>query len=505
MTEHCLPGALLRMAGVHKSFGAVRALRGVGFDLFGGEVHALVGENGAGKSTLVKLITGALRPDAGAIEILGARVEHPSPARIRKLGVACVYQQPALFADLTVAENLWLRLDAPGPLWRVDWSACRRRAQACLARMGVSISPDSEIRDLSMPEQQLVEIACALGSGARVVIMDEPTAALTQKEQHLLFAAVRNLRQAGAGVLYISHRLEEVFHLADRVTVLRDGQSVGTNRIEDLTEPALIRSMVGREISDLAPASGAVSGEVLLALNRLGCSATGVHDVTVDLRAGEILGLAGLVGAGRTELARVLFGITPADSGTIHIQGQPVTIRSPRQAIALRIGYLPEDRRRHGIILDMSLAQNITLAIHERLFPRGWLRPRAERQLARDFIQALDVKADGPASLANSLSGGNQQKVALARWLATRPKVLILDEPTQGVDVGTKREIHRLIQDLARKGVAVLLISSDLPEVLAVSDRIGVMQNGTLAALLPARTDAHTVMACALGQRAAAA
>ncbi len=504
MTEHCHSAPLLRLTAVHKSFGAVRALKGVTFDLFGGEVHALVGENGAGKSTLVKVITGALQPDAGDIEIMGSPVTHLTPGRAHKLGVACIYQQLALFADLSVAENLWLRLDAPGVLERLDWPACRRRASQWLERIGASISPDSEIRHLSMPEQQLVEIACALGTGARIVIMDEPTASLTQKEQHLLFSVVRTLRENGTGILYISHRLDEVFSLADRVTVLRDGQSVGTNRIEDLTEASLIRSMVGRDVSDTASPCGGVSGKIVLALRHLGCAASGLREVNLEVRSGEIVGLAGLVGAGRTELARVLFGITPADSGELTLHGRTLTIDSPRDAIDHHIAYLPEDRRRHGILLEMSLAQNITLAIHQRLFPRGWLRPNAERQFAGNFMRALNVKADGPESLAHSLSGGNQQKVALARWLATEPELLILDEPTQGVDIGTKREIHRMIRDLANQGVAVLLISSDLPEVLAVSDRIGVMRNGTLVAMLPAKTDAHAVMACALGQKDAA-
>lgn len=503
MVDCSLSAPLLKLTEVHKSFGAVRALRGVSFDLTAGEVHALVGENGAGKSTLVKLVAGALRPDAGEMELLGNRITHLTPGRAHKLGVACIYQQPALFKDLTVAENLWLRLDAPGALQRVDWSRCGQRAGEWLERLGAGISAAAEIRHLSMPEQQLVEIACALGSGARVVIMDEPTACLTQKEQHLLFAAVRNLRQGGAGVLYISHRLEEVFSLADRVTVLRDGQSVGTNRIDELSEAVLIRSMVGRELCETRPRLGDTSGEAVLALRHLGCTASGIKEVNLEVRQGEVVALSGLVGAGRTELARILFGITPADSGEILLHGRSVTIRSAREAIGHQIAYLPEDRRRHGIILDMTLAQNITLAIHRKIFPRGWLRPGAELQLARESMQALNIKAEGPEWPANALSGGNQQKVALGRWLATRPKVLILDEPTQGVDIATKREIHRLIRDIAGQGTAVLLISSDLPEVLAVSDRIGVMRNGTLVAMLPAKSDAHTVMACALGKKGA--
>lgn len=505
MTEPDPSAPLLRLTAVHKSFGAVRALKGVSFDVRRGEVHALVGENGAGKSTLVRLLTGALRPDAGELAWMGNRVAHLTPARAHKLGVACIYQQPALFADLTVAENLWLRLEAPGPLARVDWRARRRRAALCLERVGADISPDSEVRQLSMPEQQLVEIACALGTGARILILDEPTASLTQKEQHLLFSLVRNLRQNGAGVLYISHRLEEIFSLADRVTVLRDGQTVGTSRMEEFTEAALIRAMVGRDVKEVARPSEAVGGEVVLSLRGLGCSTSGLHNVDLEVRSGEVVGLAGLVGAGRTELARVLFGITPANGGELRFCGQAVSIGSPREAIRRRIAYLPEDRRRHGVIPDLPLAQNITLAIHQRLFPGGWLRFGAERRLGQDSIRTLNIRADGPDSPAKALSGGNQQKVALARWLATQPKLLILDEPTQGVDIGTKKEIHRMIRDLARHGVAVLLISSDLQEVLAVSDRIGVMRQGTVVGMLPANSDAHRVMGLAFGQKEEAA
>jgi rhamnose transport system ATP-binding protein len=431
---------------------------------------------------------------------MGSRVSQLTPGRARKLGVACIYQQPALFGDLTVAENLWLRLETPGPLGRVDWPARRRRAVLWLDRLGADISPDTEVRQLSMPEQQLVEIACALGTGARILVLDEPTASLTQKEQHLLFSVVRNLRLNGTGILYISHRLEEIFSLADRVTVLRDGQTVGTTRSEELTEAALIRAMVGRDVQEVVRGSEAAGGEVVLSLRGLGCSSSGVRHVDLEVRSGEIVGLAGLVGAGRTELARVLFGITPADAGELWFDGRAVCLTSPREAIRHRIAYLPEDRRRHGVILDMSLAQNITLAIHQRLFPGGWLRRGPERRLAQDSIRTLQIRADGPDAPANALSGGNQQKVALARWLATQPKLLILDEPTQGVDIGTKKEIHRMIRDLARQGVAVLLISSDLPQVLAVSDRIGVMRQGTVVAMLPANSDAHKIMALALGR-----
>lgn len=494
---------LLQLSAVQKSFGAVRALKGVSFELVAGEVHALLGENGAGKSTLIKVITGAHQPDGGTITIGGEEVSHLSPSKARSLGIACIYQQPALFPDLSVAENIALRLEKNSPFHRIGWKAIATRAKELLHRIGAEIDPATEVRQLSMPEQQLVEIACALGSGARIVIMDEPTASLTQKEQHLLFAVVRDLRSQGVGVIYISHRLEEIFALADRVTVLRDGESVGTNRVDELNEAQMIKLMVGREVSSIYPPSESAPGDVVLALKNVGCTASGVRDVTLDVRAGEIVGMAGLVGAGRTELARILFGITPADAGTISLRGQPLRISSPQEAIANGIAYVPEDRRRHGVILEMPIAHNMTMAIHPTLFPGSLLRFSAETKLAQDFIRDLGIKAFGPDAPGGSLSGGNQQKVSVARWLATKPKLLILDEPTQGVDVGAKSEIHKIIRALAKEGLAVLMISSDLPEVLGMSDRIAVMRGGELTAILPGGSDAHTVMSAALGKEAA--
>jgi rhamnose transport system ATP-binding protein len=488
------------LSQIRKSFGAVRALKGVSFELVPGEVHALLGENGAGKSTLIKVITGAHQPDGGTLEVGGVEVSGLSPSRARELGIACIYQQPALFPDLTVAENIGLRLKKPGLFSRVRWAGQRGRAAELLKRIGAEISPDAEVRSLSMPEQQLVEIACALGSGARIVIMDEPTASLTQKEQHLLFAVVRDLRASGVGVVYISHRLEEIFALADRVTVLRDGESVGTNPVNDLTESQMIQLMVGREVSALYPPAEGEPGEVVLSLENVGCSCSGVRGVNLEVRAGEIVGLAGLVGAGRTELARVLFGITPGDEGTMRLLGERVAISDPREAISLGIAYVPEDRRKHGVILEMPIAHNMTMAIHRKLFRGGMLRFGAEESLAADFIRDLGIKAWGPAAPGGSLSGGNQQKVSVARWLATKPKLLILDEPTQGVDVGAKSEIHRIIRGLAKEGLAVLMISSDLPEVLGMSDRVGVMRGGELVKVMErSEADAATVMAAALG------
>jgi len=496
-----MPKPLLQLDSVSKSFQAGRALRNVSFCLQAGEVHALLGENGAGKSTLIKVITGAYQPDGGRIEIDGHPVHRLTPASARALRIAAIYQQPALFPDLSVAENIGLGLEKPAVGRRIRWGARRSQAREFLARVGANIDIESEVRELSMPEQQLVEIARALGAGARILIMDEPTASLTQKEVQLLTRVIRDLRQEGVGIIYISHRLEEIFVVADRVTVLRDGETVGTHKVNEVDHAALIRMMVGREISTIFPPAEGQPGKIVLAVRGLACAASGVHDINFELRAGEILGLAGLVGAGRTELARVLFGVTPADSGMISIDGQAVTIASPGDAVEAGIGYVPEDRRRHGVVLEMPVTANISMGIHRRLFPGGWLRFGAERQLALEYIDALSIKTPSSEALAANLSGGNQQKVSLARWLAAKPKILILDEPTQGVDVGAKAELHKLIRRLARQGMAVLMISSDLPEILGMSDRIAVTRAGTIVKVVErSATDAHAIMALALGQ-----
>jgi len=492
---------LLQLSNIAKSFLAVRALKGVSFSLLPGEVHALLGENGAGKSTLIKVIAGAHAPDSGEIEIGGQRLHRLTPNAAHHQGIACIYQQPALFPDLSVAENIALTLEPPSPFRRVRWSRRRERAAELLKEVGAVIDPETEVRHLSMPEQQLVEIAKALGAGAKILIMDEPTASLTQKEVQLLLNVVRDLKGKGVGVIYISHRLEEIFQIADRVTVLRDGESVGTHPVSGIDEAGLIKLMVGREVAQIYPPREREPGAVALEVRHLGCRAAGVRDVSFDVRAGEIFGLAGLVGAGRTELARVLFGITPADEGTIALNGKSLRVRSPREAVENGIAYVPEDRRRHGVILPMAISANTTMAVHPTLFPGGWLRFGREREITTKYVNELAVKTPTIETLAGALSGGNQQKVAVARWLATNPKVLILDEPTQGVDVGAKSEIHRIIRHLAAQGLAVMMISSDLPEILGMSDRIGVMRGGTLTGVLDGESaTAHGVMAAALGQ-----
>jgi rhamnose transport system ATP-binding protein len=495
---------LLSLVRISKSFGGVQALRNISFELGGGEVHALVGENGAGKSTLIKIITGAHAPDSGEVVLNGELIRQHDPVASRRRGIVAIYQQPALFPDLTVAENIAMGSETASAWRRIDWKARRQRAAELLDRIGARIGPSAVVSDLTMPEQQLVEIAKAIGASARLVIMDEPTASLSERETERLLAVVRSLREAGAGVIYISHRLNELFGIADRVTVLRDGAVVSTGGMNEVDQSELIRRMVGRERSAVFPKKTVRIGDVVLELGSVGCRASGIHGINLTVRAGEIVGLAGLVGAGRTELAQVLFGLAPADAGQILFEGQRVAIDSPLRAIGLGIAYVPEDRRRHGVVLDLPVAANISLSILRQLSSYGRLNFRREQQLAEQMIQRLQVKTPTSATIVGQLSGGNQQKVSVARWLATEPKLLILDEPTQGIDVGAKAEIHRLMGDLAARGMAILLISSELPEVLGMSDTIAVMHQGTIAGLL-SRADAtqEKVMLLALGHQAA--
>jgi rhamnose transport system ATP-binding protein len=486
---------LLEAEGINKSFAGVHALRDVSFELRAGEVHALIGENGAGKSTLIKIVTGAVVADSGLIKIAGEAVAHNSPAVARALGVAVIYQQPALFPDLTVAENIALALESGG-LWRkVNWKARSARARELLARAGSTIDPERAVGTLSMPEQQIVEIAKAIGVNARIVIMDEPTASLTDREVDSLFQVIASLREQGAGIIYISHRLEEISTIADRVTVLRDGQNIGTRRMAEVDRAELIRLMVGRELSAVFPKRAVPVGDVVLELRAVG-------GVSLAVRSGEIVGLAGLVGSGRTELAETIFGLRPAAGGEILLGGRVVHIHSPADAIALGIGYVPEDRRQHGVVLEMPIAANASLANLAAVSRRGLIDNTRERELARTYVGQLRIKTHSLYAEAGSLSGGNQQKVALARWLAIRPAVMILDEPTQGVDVGSKSEIHRLIVELAEQGMAILMISSELPEILGMSDRIAVMHEGALTGIL-SREEAtqQKILSLALGHQ----
>lgn len=483
-----------------KAFAGVQALKSVSFELRSGEVHALIGENGAGKSTLIKIITGAVKADVGTIKVRGEQIPQMDPRISKSLGIAAIYQQPSLFPDLTVAENIALALETGGAMRRLDWKTRSRRAAELLARAGASVDPERLVSTLSMPEQQLVEIAKAIGADARIVIMDEPTASLTEREVDSLFKVIARLRAEGVGVIYISHRLEEVAAVADRVTVLRDGESIATKRMDEVDRAELIRMMVGRELGSIFPKREISPGETVLELRDVSSRAAGVHHISLSVRKGEILGIAGLVGSGRTQLAETIFGLTPSDSGQILLGGECVTIASPIDAIQRGIGYVPEDRPRHGAILQMSIAANTSLANLKRVAHHGLIDRMEERDLAEAFVRQLRIKTPSVDMEAGALSGGNQQKVALARWLAIEPVVLILDEPTQGVDVGSKSEIHSLMAGLAERGLAVIMISSELPELLGMSDRIAVMHAGSIRGTLD-RKDAtqQTILSLALG------
>ena len=492
--------ALLAAEAITKSYAGVRALSGVSFDLQRGEVHALVGENGAGKSTLIKIMTGAVAPDSGTLAVDGRLVHHVTPAVARGLGIAAIYQQPSLFPQLTVAENIAIAVEPRSAWRRIAWDARRRTAGEILRRVGADIDADRLVESLSMPEQQLVEIAKAVGTHARILIMDEPTASLSDREVERLFDVIARLRAEGAGIIYISHRLEEVLQLADRVTVLRDGRSIGTHPRDGLQKSTLVNLMIGRELSSLFARRPVAYGDVALELRAVSCREAGVHDVSFEVRRGEILGMGGLVGSGRTELARTVFGLTPADSGEVVVRGCAMRIASPRHAIDARIGYVPEDRQRHGVVPEMAISENVSLANLPAVCRSGIIDRARELEQAGHYIDGLRIKASSAAAGVQTLSGGNQQKVALARWLAIDPDILILDEPTQGVDVGSKSEIYDIVQEMTERGVAVVMISSELPELLAMSDRIAVMRAGTIAGIM-SRGEATqaNVLAMALG------
>ncbi|MGH9387051.1 MAG: sugar ABC transporter ATP-binding protein [Vicinamibacterales bacterium] len=495
--------ALLVLRSITKSFAGVQALKGVSFDLRPGEVHALVGENGAGKSTLIKIVTGAERPDSGTLIVSGRETRLLDPATSRALGIAAIYQQPALFPDLTVAENIAMSVEGRRVWQPVRWRERHRRAVELLDRVGASIDPERLVETLTMPEQRLVEIAKAIGTKATILIMDEPSASLTEREVERLYQVVARLREQGVGIIYISHQLDEIFALADRVTILRDGETIATRDRREVDRAELIRLMVGRELSAVVPKRSVTPGDIVLELRHLTSRADGIRDISLSVRSGEILGIAGLVGSGRSELAETIFGLRPADSGEVLLHGTPLRIGSPRDALAARIAYVPEDRRRHGVVLELPITANTSLASLQAISKRGLIDRRAEREGAEDFVDRLRIRAAGVDADVGTLSGGNQQKVALARWLATRPEVLILDEPTQGIDVAAKAEIHGLMQDLVERGLAIIMISSELSEILAMSDRIAVMRHGTFAGVL-SRADAtqRAILAMALGDAA---
>jgi ABC-type sugar transport system ATPase subunit len=474
--EECV----LRLHDVVKAFSGIHALGGVSFDLGRGEVHALVGENGAGKSTLIKIVAGAYLPDSGAIEIDGVAHEGLTPEEASHLGIRVVYQDFNLLPELSVAENIFLGAQPTGRLRLLDTTQRRLRTIALLVRLGANLDPDRLVKHLTVGEQQIVEIAKALALDARILIMDEPSAVLPSHDMDRLYGVIRALRAEGASIIYISHRLEEIFSIADRVTVLKDGRSVMTGRVAETTRAQLVNSMVGRELKEQYPPPSCTPGDTLLEVKNLyvdGC----VYGVSFTVHAGEIVGLAGLGGSGRTTVARALVGLAKLDAGEVHIAGRSAPT-NPADAARAGIALIPEDRKAHGLVLSHSVRFNVTLPNLRQLVRWGLvLLHRRERSLVKSSVERLQIRPPGPELLVENLSGGNQQKVVLAKWLAQQPRLIVLDEPTRGVDVGAKAELYARMRELTRQGVGIVMVSSELPELIGMSDRILVFHEGRLS------------------------
>lgn len=473
----------LELRDVRKSFGAVVALRSGSISVNTGSIHALVGENGAGKSTIVKIIAGLYQRDAGEFVLHGKPVNFSSTAESKNAGVAVIYQEPTLFPDLSVTENIFMGRQPLGRGRRIDRKAMHNEAQQLFSRLGVTIDPRRPAEGLSIADQQIIEIAKAISVDASVLVMDEPTAALSGVEVERLFAVARSLRDEGRALVFISHRFDEVFALCDTVTVMRDGDYISTDAIADTNIDAIVERMVGREVGNLFPKTSTSIGDVVLKVDALE-SAGLFHDISFDVRAGEIVGLAGLVGAGRSEIARAIFGVDQYESGLVTLLGKRVVANNPGAAIRAGIALVPEDRRKQGLVTESSVARNIASVIRRRLAKTGLLTAGAENAAAGPWASKLEVKTNALDMPATTMSGGNQQKVVIAKWLATNPKLLIIDEPTRGIDVGTKAEVHRLLSELAGQGMAILMISSELPEVLGMADRILVVCEGRITANL---------------------
>ena len=497
---------ILRAEKVSKEFPGVVALDGVDFELLPGEVHVLLGENGAGKSTLIKLLSGVYPRSSGRFLLDGREVDIGSVHAAQRLGITTIYQEMNLIPELTIAQNIWLGREPRDPRWlgfAVDRKALEEKSRRLLASVGLDVSPQVPVGRLSVPQQQMVEIAKALSLDARVVIFDEPTATLADRETQALFRIIRLLKERGIGIIYISHRLEEIRQIGDRVTVLRDGRCIGTVPARETGTDELIRMMVGRELGEQFPRTHQPPGESALELEGIGLRGV-LRGVDLKLHRGEIVGLAGLVGSGRTELAQVIFGIQPPDEGRIRVFGREESIGSPVKASGLGLAFLTEDRKQLGLFQKLSVRENIIHAAMRRLFPRGFINREKERSIAREYVGKLQIKTPGLSRLVQYLSGGNQQKVVLAKWLATQARVFILDEPTRGIDVGAKKEIHRLMDEIVAQGCPILMISSELTEILGMSDRIYVMREGRIAAEY-SRQEAtqEKILQSAMGTRAA--
>src|SRR4051794_3113205 len=487
----------LELRDVAKSFGPVAALRSAGITVDAGSIHALVGENGAGKSTLIKIVAGVHRRDAGDFRFEGRTVDFGSTAESKAAGIAVIYQEPTLFPDLSVTENIFMGRQPLAGGRRIDRAAMYAEAEELFIRLGVHIDPRRPALGLSIADQQIIEIAKAISLDARLLIMDEPTAALSGVEVDRLFTVARSLRDEGRALVFISHRFDEVFSLCDTITVMRDGAYVSTDAVADVTPAEIVNRMVGRNVDTLFPKTDGTAGEGLLEVEHL-TRTGGFEDVSFSVRAGEIVGFARLVGAGRTEVLRAVFGVDPYDAGEVTFLGKALPKRNPRAAIKAGMGLVPEDRRKQDLIVDMSISRNLTLVIRRRLSRLGLLGSASEYASAGQWARRLQVKAGSLDSEGQTLSGGNQQKIVLAKWLATGPKLLVVDEPTRGIDIGTKAEVHRLLDELAHQGLGIVMISSELPEVLGMSDRVIVMREGRVMAELPrAAATSEAVMTAA--------
>ena len=473
----------IEMRGIDKSFDSNQVLKQAGFTLESGEVHALMGENGAGKSTLMKILTGVYTKDAGTVLVDGKEVNYKNPQEAEKAGIVFIYQELNVMFDLTVEENLFMGKEIHGKFGICDKKAMQKKAQEALNILGVNISPKTVMAELSVGQQQMVEIFKALMADAKVIIMDEPTAALTQSETVALFKVIESLRKKGVSMVYISHRMEEIFELCDRITVLRDGSYIGVKNIPETNMNEIVKMMIGREIGERYPSRNVKIGKEVLKVKELTRKGT-FHDVNFSVRAGEVLGVSGLMGAGRTEIMQAIFGNLSYESGTIEIDGKEVKISNPRQAMEHGIGFITEDRKTEGLMLDKSIRENISLCNLRRISKSSVISREAEKNMVAEAIKDLHIKCFGSYHECNNLSGGNQQKVVLAKWILTNPKILILDEPTRGVDIGAKKEIYSIINKLAAQGVAIIMVSSELPEVLGMSDNIMVVREGEVRGII---------------------
>ena len=489
----------IEMKGIDKSFGTNQVLKNAGFFLKDGEIHALMGENGAGKSTLMKILTGVYTRDAGTVLVDGQEVVYKSPQEAEKAGIVFIYQEINSLFDLTVEENLFMGKEITKGFGICDKKAMRAKAREVMDKMGVNIDVGATMSDLSVGQQQMVEICKALMADAKVLIMDEPTAALTQSETEVLFEVINSLRAKGVSIVYISHRMEEIFELCDRITILRDGQYIGTEYIKDITMDDVVQMMIGREIGERYPKRDCKIGGEVLRVEGLSHEKY-FKDVSFTVHAGEVLGVSGLMGAGRTEIMHTIFGSYPASGGKIFIDGFEHHIRNPREAIAAGIGFITEDRKTEGLLLEKSISENIEICNLGKTSVKGVRNTKKRAELVKKGIEEFRIRCFGPDHECHNLSGGNQQKVVLAKWIYTDPKILILDEPTRGVDIGAKKEIYSVINDLAARGVAVIMVSSELPEVLGMSDRIMVVHEGHVTGIIDAATaDQAKVMTLATG------